>query len=124
MTDEYPEHPRVQLFGLRDLPARALVLMNQSPVRAALATDEGLAGTPEVLARLVDEQAWPVLMGSVSRRGIKPQGHWVVLFDDFHDWREVLAASVVEQITTAMVGNPDLKVLGVAHLVDSVDLIF
>lgn len=111
--------PPITILSVKGLAPQALIKVNASPVRAALASDSD-DWTWEDLVAL----AYPQLLESVERRGITPRGHWTVIVDDHSDWRETIGRETRSKISAAMRADVNVRIVGMAHLVDSEDIEF
>jgi hypothetical protein len=114
-----PERPAVKLMSLQHLPTIG-AFTAEAVVRCVLATDEDVSTwSIAQWETAVDEGSWPLLMASVTRRGLIPKGEWIAVVDDRPDWRIHIAADVQAQVDADMAAKPEVHVAGVVLLVDS-----
>lgn len=124
--------PEMLIMALGGLTPTSVALVRRSPLRVAVATDEvsETAGAaewqesagPAEWQESVRETVWPVMLESIERNGWQARGKWGVIVDDREDWWVALSDSVVARIRAEMAGNPAIRILGVAHLVDTADV--
>jgi hypothetical protein len=114
----------MSFLALKDLPPTALISVRISPARCVLAFEgDAWGGTPQQWHRVIYERAWPALLDVVTRRGLTPAGEWTVVVDDGADWRAQVGEAVQARVDAEAATNPAFHVLGVAHLVDTADLV-
>lgn len=109
--------PPLSILSAKGLTAYGLFMVKRSPARAVLASDDDDWSWESLV-----ETAYPQLLLSVARRGITPEGVWVVVLEENEQWRELIGSDTRANVEAAMAADPRIRVLGVAHLVDSEDV--
>lgn len=119
MTDDL-SRPKLTIFPPElDEPAQFVIQAPPSPCRVAVLGDEPLLTNEHIYAH-AEAEAWPQMIASVQRKGLRPDGEWAMLIAPrTTDWRDLIAPEIIDKIDARIRENPSYSVQYVVMIVDS-----